>query len=79
MWKTVRVEAKGPVMRLLVALVSVRGDSGLGYGGCRGGVSSEQIWDIFEKQIQQELPKLAYAICGKEKDFKGAFNYKCDL
>lgn len=48
-----RVEAKGPVMRLLVAILEA-----IGLGGSRGGGSSEKIWDIFEKRIQQKL-KLA--------------------
>lgn len=43
-------------MRLFVPLVSMRGDSGLVCGD-----SSDQIADIVEKQIRQELLKLA---CG---------------
>lgn len=58
----VRVEAMGPVLRVVVGLVSMTGDGGLGGGGSWGGMSSERIWHIFEKQIQQEFLKLACSI-----------------
>lgn len=45
-------------MRLFIATISVTGASDQGCGDSNGSMSSDQIRNMFEKQIQQECLKL---------------------